>query len=79
MEHAQFLEQQRIWQLPLRAACPNLLLGRLVYWERWVLRLGFGVYVMPPVVLAIIAFGFWAGLDIGKHVLSFSFVVVAFK
>ena len=50
-----------------------------MYWKRRVLRLGFGVYMVPSVILAIVALGFWTGLDIGKHVLSFSSVVVAFK
>ena len=35
--------------------------------------------MVPSVVLAIIAFGFWAGLDISKHVLSFSSVVLVFQ
>ncbi|CAN1599676.1 protein of unknown function [Pseudomonas mediterranea] len=56
-----------------------LLLCRFMYWKRRVLRLGFRVHMVPSVILAIIAFGFWAGLDISKHVLSFSSEVLIFN
>lgn len=43
------------------------------------LRLCFRVYMMPSVVLAVLSCWFWAGLDISKHVLSFSFVGLVFN
>lgn len=43
------------------------------------LRLGFRVYVVPSVVLAVFSFWFGAGLDVGKHVLSFSLAMLAFN
>lgn len=43
------------------------------------LRLGFGVYVTPSVVLAVFPRWFRAGFYISKHVLSFSFVVLVFQ
>lgn len=64
------------WAAPLGKAA---LLGRLVYWERWMFRLGFRVYVVPSVVLAVFSCRFGAGLDVGKHVLSFSLAVLAFQ
>jgi len=59
---------------PLRAAVGvDVLLGRLVYRQRWMFRLGFGVYMAPSVVLAIFSCWFGAGLDICKHVQSLSY------
>jgi hypothetical protein len=43
------------------------------------LRLCFRVYMMPSVVLAVLSCWFGAGLDISKHVLSFSCVAPVFN
>jgi len=66
------------WQSNANSRC-HYLLCWLMYWKRRVLRLGCRVHMVPSVVLAIIAFGFWAGLDISKHALSFSSVVLVFQ
>lgn len=34
------------------------------------------VYVTPSVILAVFSFWLWSGLDISKHILSLSLVVV---
>jgi hypothetical protein len=50
-----------------------------MYWERLMFVFVFRVYVVPSVVLAIVSCWFGAGLDVGKHVLSFSLAVLAFQ
>jgi len=48
-----------------------------MYWERLVFVFVFRIYMVPSVVLAIVSCWFGAGLDVGKHVLSFSLAMRA--
>ena len=40
------------------------------------LRFVWWVYVTPSVILAVFSFWLWSGLDISKHILSLSLVVM---
>lgn len=78
MERALF-ELEAYLAVPLRTAGPSFLLRRFMYRKRWVLRFVFWVYMTPSVVFAVVSSRLWSGLDISKHILSLSLVMLILK
>ena len=53
--------------VPLRIAGPDLLLGRFMCGECWMLWFVFWVYVAPSIILAIVTRWLGSGLDVSRH------------